>query len=127
LAAHDAEDDHPAYRGMASIGYALTQRRRAEAGWPALAGNHVLIESEGVVVAICHLQHGSVKVRPGQPVRIGDVLGRCGNTGNSTEPHVHVQVIDSRDIQRASAVRLTFRGSLPRNGEIVDAGDDPTR
>jgi murein DD-endopeptidase MepM/ murein hydrolase activator NlpD len=79
------------------------------------------------VVAICHLQHGSVKVRPGQPVRIGDVLGRCGNTGNSTEPHVHVQVIDSRDIQRASAVRLTFRGSLPRNGEIVDAGDDPTR
>jgi hypothetical protein len=122
-AAHHAEADHAAYRGLPSIGYALTQRRRAEAGWVALAGNHVLIDSEGVVVALCHLQQGSVKVRSGQRVRIGDVLGRCGNSGNSTEPHVHVQAIDSRDIQRANAVRLIFRGSLPRNGEIVDAGN----
>jgi murein DD-endopeptidase MepM/ murein hydrolase activator NlpD len=50
------------------------------------------------------------------------VLGFCGNSGNSTEPHVHVQAIDSRDVQRAKAVRLTVRGSLPRDGEIVDAG-----
>lgn len=121
-AAHDAEADHAAYRGVPSIGYALTQRRRAEAGWVALAGNHVLIDSDDVVVAVCHLQQGSITVRPGERVRTGDVLGRCGNSGNSTEPHVHVQVIDSRDIQRASAVRLMFRGSLPRNGEIVDAG-----
>jgi hypothetical protein len=121
-AAHDAEADHPAYRGVPSIRYALTQRRRAEAGWVALAGNHVLIDRDGVVVAVCHLQQGSVKVRSGQRVRIGDVLGRCGNSGNSTEPHVHVQAIDSRDIQRANAVRLMFRGSLPRNGEIVHAG-----
>jgi hypothetical protein len=125
-AAHDAEADHAAYRGIPSIGYALTQRRRAAAGWVALAGNYVLIEGEGVVVAVCHLQHGSVRVRPGQRVRIGDVLGRCGNSGNSTQPHVHVQAIDSRNIQRASALRLMFRGSLPRNGEIVDAGGDPT-
>lgn len=122
VAARDAEADHAAYRGVPSIGYALAQRRRAEAGWVALAGNHVLIESEGVVVAVCHLQQGSVKVRPGQPVRVGDVLGRCGNSGNSTEPHVHVQAIDSPDVQSANAVRLMFRGSLPRNGEIVDAG-----
>lgn len=121
-AAHDGEADHAAHRGVPSIGYALTQRRRAETGWVALAGNHVLIESEGVVVAVCHLQHGSVNVRPGQRVRVGDALGRCGNSGNSTEPHVHVQAIDSRDVQRAGAVQLLFRGSLPRNGEIVDAG-----
>jgi murein DD-endopeptidase MepM/ murein hydrolase activator NlpD len=121
-AAHDTESDHAAYRGVPSIGYALTQRRRAEAGWVALAGNHVFIDSDGVVVAVCHLQQGSVEVRAGQRVRIGDVLGRCGNSGNSTEPHVHVQAIDSRDIQRANAVRLMFRGSLPRNGETVDAG-----
>jgi murein DD-endopeptidase MepM/ murein hydrolase activator NlpD len=123
-AAHDAEADHAAYRGVPSIGYALTQGRRAEAGWVALAGNHVLIESVGVVVALCHLQQGSVVVQPGQRVRVGDVLGRCGNSGNSTEPHVHVQAIDGRDIPRANAVRLMFRGSLPRNGDIVDAGGE---
>ena len=120
VATHDAEPDHPAYRGLPSISYALTQQRRAAAGWLALAGNHVLIESGGVVVALCHLQQGSVEVRPGQRVQVGEVLGRCGNSGNSTEPHVHVQAIDIRDVEHATAVPLTFRGSLPRNGEIVD-------
>ncbi|MFR9727004.1 M23 family metallopeptidase [Streptomyces sp. MS19] len=121
VAAHDAEPDHMAYRGLPSIGYALTQRRRAAAGWVALAGNHVLIESRGVVVALCHLRHGTVEVRPGQRVLAGDRLGRCGNSGNSTEPHVHVQALDSHDIEHAAAVPLTFGGRLPRNGEIVTA------
>ncbi len=47
VSAHGSEFDHPAYRGIPSIGYALTQRRRAAAGWKALAGNHVFIESDG--------------------------------------------------------------------------------
>ncbi|MCO5222286.1 MAG: M23 family metallopeptidase [Thermomicrobiales bacterium] len=123
VATHDTEPDHPAYRGLPSIRYALTQQRRAQAGWIALAGNHVLIESGGVLVALCHLQQGSIQVRPGQRVRVGDMLGRCGNSGNSTEPHVHLQAMDNRDVERANAVRLTFRGSLPRNGEIIDASE----
>jgi murein DD-endopeptidase MepM/ murein hydrolase activator NlpD len=122
VAAHDTEPDHDSYRGLSSVGYALTQRRRAEAGWVTLAGNHVLIEGGGAVIAVCHLQQGSVAFRPGQAVRRGDVLGRCGNSGNSTEPHVHLQAIDSRDVERANAVPLTFDGQLPRNGEIVVAG-----
>jgi hypothetical protein len=115
--------DHPAFRGLPSVGYALTQRRRAQAGWEALAGNHVMIEmAAGPVVAVCHLQRDSVQVEPGQRVHVGEMLGRCGNSGNSTEPHVHLQVIDRRDVHRAAAVPLTFGGSVPRNGEIVDAG-----
>ena len=72
------------------------------------------------MVALCHLQEDSIDVRLGQHVHVGDVLGRCGNSGNSTEPHVHVQAIDDRDVERANAVRLTFRGALPRNGEVID-------
>lgn len=120
VAARDGETDHPTYRGLPSVGYALTQRRRAAAGWVALAGNHVLIEHAGVLVALCHLQRGSLRVHPGQHVATGDVLGRCGNSGNSTEPHVHVQAVDNHDLDRATAVPLTFRRSLPRNGQIVD-------
>lgn len=123
VAAHDTEPDHVAYRGLPSISYALTQHRRAGAGWIALAGNHVLIESGGSVVALCHLQESSIEVRPGQHVHVGDVLGRCGNSGNSTEPHVHVQAIDDRDVERANAVRLTFRAALPRNGEVIDIAE----
>lgn len=120
---HSTAVDHPAFRGLPSVGYALTQRRRAAAGWQALAGNHVLLElGDGPVVAICHLQRDSVQVQVGQRVRVGEVLGRCGNSGNSTEPHVHLQAIDRPDVRQATAVPITFGGRVPRNGEIVEAG-----
>ena len=119
IGAHDAEPDHPAHRGLPSVGYALTQRRRASAGWLALAGNHVLIESGGVIVTLCHLRRGSLRVRPGQQLRAGEPLGACGNSGNSTEPHVHVQALDAPDPTRARAVPLTFDGALPRTGSVI--------
>ncbi|MFT4285842.1 MAG: M23 family metallopeptidase [Protaetiibacter sp.] len=121
VAVHDGYADHPAYRGLPSIRYAATQRSRASDGWPTLAGNHVLIEAADAVIALCHLEHDSIAVSLGQHVVAGDVLARCGNSGNSTEPHLHVQALDDRNIGRARAVPLTFRGSLPRNGEIVTA------
>ncbi|MFT3796945.1 M23 family metallopeptidase [Microbacterium sp.] len=86
MAVHDSAPDHPASRGLPSIRYALTQRRRAAAGWVALAGNHVLIDSGGIIVVLCHLQQGGIRVGPGQRVQVGDAIGRCGNSGNSTEP-----------------------------------------
>ena len=122
LVAHATEPDHAAYRGLPSIAYSLTQGRRAAAGWRALAGNHVMIDSGGIVIALCHLRRGSVDVLPGRHVQVGDLLGRCGNSGNSTEPHVHVQAVDRRDVERANAVRATFNGFLPANGEVVHAG-----
>ncbi|MDN6565956.1 MAG: M23 family metallopeptidase [Propionibacterium sp.] len=124
LAVHDSEEDHSAYRGLPSLCYALTQRHRVRAGWNAPAGNHVLIRhATGVVVALCHLQSSSAVVRPAQEVRAGDVLGRCGNSGNSTEPHLHVQAVDTGDIAAAQAVPLSFGGRLPHNGEIVVVPD----
>lgn len=120
IAAVGGEVDHPAYRGLRSLGYAATQSRRASAGWRSLAGNHVMIETRGVIVALCHLQRNSVEVRAGQPVRAGDPIARCGNSGNSTEPHVHVQATDSADVGTADGVPITFGGSLPVNGQIVD-------
>lgn len=79
----------------------------------------MLVERDGVIVVLCHLQRGSVTVQPGQRVRIGEQLGRCGNSGNSTEPHVHIQAIDDAEIAPANAVPLTFAGSLSRNGEVI--------
>jgi Peptidase family M23 len=130
IAVQASVPDHQAFRGLPSLGYALTQGRRARAGWPALAGNHVMIETtEGTVIAVGHLQLASVRPGLGQTVRVGEVLGRCGNSGNSTEPHVHLQAMDRADAALASAVPITFQGRLPRNGEIVDAhlGNAPRR
>ncbi len=123
VSVHDGEADHDAHRGLPSVWYALTQRRRAAAGWPALAGNHVVLRVEdGVYVALCHLRRGSVAVVAGQVVGVGEVLGACGNSGNSTEPHLHVQAMDDRDPDAAAALPLRFDASLPRNGDVVAAG-----
>lgn len=121
VAAHDGEPDHAAYRGLPSIGYALTQHRRAAQGWVGLGGNHVLIETGGVFLALCHLHRGSVAVGEGQQVTVGQPVGRCGNSGNSMEPHLHLQAMDDPRPDRARGLPMTFPGGLPRNGEIVSA------
>ncbi|WP_262775991.1 M23 family metallopeptidase [Brevibacterium permense] len=121
-ASHDTERDHLSYRGVPSIGYSLTQARRVRSAWLALAGNHVMIRCVGGVVALCHLQHLSSRVRAGQHIEIGDEIGRCGNSGNSTEPHLHVQATDRVDIDDAVAARIAFRGVLPSNGSIISGG-----
>ena len=122
VAVHRTAPDHQSFRGLPSLGYVLTQRRRAATGWGELAGNHVMLQTrKGLVVAMCHLQHGTVEVQLGQSVRLGETLGRCGNSGNSTEPHVHLQAVDRLDVAHACAVPITFDGQLPRNGEIIDA------
>lgn len=130
-AVHDGEADHLAHRGLPSLGYALTQGRRAAEGWSALAGNHVILRARpqgsgasgaDVFVALCHLRRRSIAVSPGQVLRVGDLLGGCGNSGNSTEPHLHLQAMSAADPSAAFAVPFTFPDGLPRNGRIVDGG-----
>lgn len=119
VAVRDDEPDHSAYRGLPSVRYALAQGRRAAGGWLALAGNYVFIDVGGVIVALCHLRQHSVRVRPGQAVRSGEMLAACGNSGNSTEPHLHLQAMDSPDVLRAAAVPIVFDGVLPASGAVV--------
>ena len=54
------------------------------------AGNYVAIESDGATIYLAHLMKESICVRPGERVYAGQVLGRVGNSGNTTEPHLHV-------------------------------------
>jgi murein DD-endopeptidase MepM/ murein hydrolase activator NlpD len=55
-----------------------------------VGGNHVIMEiAPGVFAFYAHMQPGSVRVKVGDKVRRGQVLGLLGNTGNSTEPHLH--------------------------------------
>jgi murein DD-endopeptidase MepM/ murein hydrolase activator NlpD len=63
---------------------------RTEAG----DGNHVIIKlGNGVFAAYAHLKPGSVRVRVGQRVRAGQVLGQLGNSGETTGPHLHFQLM----------------------------------
>jgi hypothetical protein len=127
VSVHDGEEDHEGRRSpLTLVPYMLGQAERVRAGVAAVAGNHVVIAVApgGPFVLLAHLRQGSVRVRPGQQVQAGDILGECGNSGNSTEPHVHVQVSDSTDWERARGVPLAFRDRhgktwVPDEGEIV--------
>jgi Peptidase family M23 len=55
-----------------------------------MAGNHVLLSCGSAWVLLGHLQAGSVRVESGESVHVGTPLGRVGNTGNTSEPHLHL-------------------------------------
>jgi urea transporter len=56
-------------------------------------GNTVVLRhAPGVYSQLSHLRAHSVRVRPGQAVRRGEVLAACGSSGRSPEPHLHFQV-----------------------------------
>jgi len=59
-------------------------------------GNHVVVAmGHGRYAFYAHLQPGSVTVKVGQRVAIGEVLGLLGNSGNTNAPHLHFHVMDS--------------------------------
>lgn len=54
------------------------------------AGNFVMIDCGSFVVALAHFQSGSMQVRAGDTIALGAPLGRMGNSGQSSEPHLHI-------------------------------------
>jgi len=66
---------------------------QADPDTPDIGGNRIIIKhSSNEYSAICHLMPESVIVQKGQRVKSGDVIAKCGNSGNTSEPHVHFQV-----------------------------------
>ena len=58
-----------------------------------LPGNHVWIRAGNVYLVLAHLKTGSVRVRPGQTVSAGEPVGQVGNSGNTSEPHLHIHAV----------------------------------
>ncbi|WP_091602824.1 M23 family metallopeptidase [Micromonospora mirobrigensis] len=109
---HDGEVDHEGRRSqLALVPYVLGQAGRLRQGVGAVAGNHIVIELPGgaTFVALAHLRAGSMRVAVGDRVTTGQPIAECGNSGNSTQPHVHIQVMDSRDLSVAQGLPMAFR------------------
>lgn len=63
-------------------------------------GNYVLIRhNDAEYSVLAHLQQGSAAVDIAQSVRPGDIVGACGNSGHSTDPHLHYHLQDSAYLQ----------------------------
>ncbi len=75
-----------------------------------LVGNCVVIQHRPHEVSVlAHLQRGSVVVKAGESVKRGQLLGRCGNSGNSSEPHLHYHLQNSPIFQEALGIKCVFR------------------
>ena len=73
------------------------------------AGNHVAIRCGEVTVELAHLRRGSVVVGEGETVAAGDRIGAVGNSGNTTEPHLHVHAVGAD----GAGVPMLFDGRFP--------------
>lgn len=72
-------------------------------------GNAVFIQhSKHEVSVLAHCKQGSLKVKAGDTVKKGQVVGLCGNSGNSSEPHLHYHLQNAAIIQDATGIKCFF-------------------
>lgn len=101
------------------------------------AGNHVVIQTApDEYVFLAHFQSDTIQVAPGDTVAAGDLLGLAGNSGNSSEPHLHIHIQTGADLfdPTAQGVPLVFddyladgqpvAAGVPRQGQFIAPADD---
>jgi len=110
----------------------MEQAKLITQSYKAPLGNYVVIRHAGGEFShYGHLKQGSVKVKAGDAVKRGQVIGQLGQTGNSTEPHLHFQLTDGPDSLYSRGLPIAFKnvvntlglpGSFLQTGWIVTAG-----
>lgn len=95
---HDRSRDHRSRTSWPMLAALVAETAVRELRGPTgLLGNHVVIGLDGGGYALlAHLQRDSAVVRPGDRVRTGQEIARCGASGAITEPHVLFQLMDHR-------------------------------
>lgn len=124
--ATDRQRDHLSRNSLLSLLYLLIAeafvRELGGARW--IVGNHLVLDlGDGTYAMYAHLQRGSLAVRAGDRVSAGQQLARCGNSGNSSEPHVHFQLMDNPDLNVARGIPFRWQGiGVPAGGETFESG-----
>jgi hypothetical protein len=103
-----------------------------DAGRAAPLGNTVLVHcTSDITVVLAHLQPHSVRVVAGDTVHVGSELGAVGNSGNTSEPHLHLHAVRGRvadprqAITDAEPVRLRIGGHVSeRNDRLIATGPE---
>ncbi len=82
-------------------------------------GNAVILQHQDFEVSIlAHLKQGSVRVKIGERVKQGQLIGLCGNSGNSSEPHLHYHLQNTPIVQDGIGLKVCFNGIIVKqNGK----------
>jgi murein DD-endopeptidase MepM/ murein hydrolase activator NlpD len=90
-----------------------------------IPGNAIVIDHlNGEYSALAHFKNSSIKVKVGDKVKQGDILGLCGNTGNTSEPHIHYHLQDDSSLSKATGLPAAF--TILVDGELKE-NFEPTR
>ena len=85
------------------------QQQLLSRGAAGVAGNLVVLRHDGGEYSLyAHLAEGSVAVKVGDKVKRGQRVGKLGQTGNSTEPHLHFGIMDGSDPLYARSLPARF-------------------
>ncbi|MEV7642129.1 M23 family metallopeptidase [Streptomyces rubiginosohelvolus] len=128
--ASDGQRDHLSRNSLLGLIYLMLIEGnvRSIAGAHRVIGNHVVLDlGDGTYAVYAHARRDSLRVKAGDTVRAGQRIGSVGNSGNSSEPHLHVHLMDGPDLDDARGVPFTWRGvGVPANGETftVDAAGE---
>lgn len=89
-----------------------------------IRGNYIIIKhADGEYGFLGHLKPESITVKVGQSVCCGEIIAKCGNTGNSSEPHVHFHVQDGINFFTSAGVPISFENikvSRQKNFHLYD-------
>lgn len=82
-----------------------------------IPGNTVIIKTENnEYLFFAHFKQHSILVKEGQKIKQGQLLGLCGNSGNSSEPHIHFHIQNVEDMNSATGVKCYFE-KIQVNGQ----------
>ena len=88
-----------------------------------LAGNHILLRCKGAEILMAHLLKGSITSKAGTLVKTGEPIAKIGNSGNTSEPHLHIharKVNTGKAILAGEGLPITFDGKfLVRNSLLI--------
>jgi hypothetical protein len=74
-----------------------------------ITGNTVIIKTAtGEFAFFAHFKQNTIAVKQGQKVSTGQLLGLCGNSGNSSEPHLHFHLQNIEDMVKATGAKCFF-------------------
>ncbi|MBO9731408.1 MAG: peptidoglycan DD-metalloendopeptidase family protein [Chitinophaga sp.] len=83
-----------------------------------IPGNAILLKTKDEeYILLAHFKRNSVKVKQGDVVKQGQLLGLCGNSGNSSEPHLHFHIQHVEDFSHATGIKCYFE-KLTVNGVL---------
>jgi murein DD-endopeptidase MepM/ murein hydrolase activator NlpD len=82
-------------------------------------GNTVIIKTiHNEYILLCHFKQNSIRVKEKQLVKKGETLGDCGNSGNSSEPHLHFHLQNMEEMTEATGVKCYFDNIIVHGNEI---------